>query len=109
MQRVADDIGWPDTELFKEVAPGSRIVGNATRSNVFQGGPKAASVSEHQLMSDAKVFNPALLGKIISGGVGEHTDELCSLSPGEAIDKSWLCSHIRLPNSADDKIVCGCM
>ena len=38
MQKVADHIGWPDIELFKELASGFRIVGNAMRSNVFQVG-----------------------------------------------------------------------
>ena len=64
MQKVADHIGWPDTELFKELALGFRIVGNATQSNVIQLGLKAATLSEQQLMTDVKFLKPALLGKI---------------------------------------------
>ena len=44
-------------------------------------------------MSDAKFLKPALLGKIRPGGVGEHTDELYSVTLGEANDKSWLCGQ----------------
>ena len=85
MQKIAEQIGWPDTELFDEFASGFRIVGNATRSHVFQVGLKAASLSEAQLMSDAKFLKPALLGKIKSGGAGEHAAELYQLTL-----KSWL-------------------
>ena len=90
MQRLADHIGWPDTELFKELAGGFRIVGNATRSNVFQMGRKAATLSEQQLMSDARFLKPALLGKIRSGGGGEHSEELCDLTVAESTEKSWM-------------------
>ena len=84
MRKVADHIGWPDTELFKEFAAGFRIVGDAARGNVFQLGPKAASLSERQLMVDAKFLKPALLGKIRSSGVGERADEVYDLTLSEA-------------------------
>ena len=90
MQKVAEDIGWPDTELFKELALGFRLVGNATKSNVFQQGLKAATISEEQLMRDAKFLKPALLGKIRAGGGGEHAKELYDVTLAEASDKAWL-------------------
>ena len=90
MKKVAEEIGWPDTELFDELATGFRLVGNATRSNVFQQGLKAATLSEEQLMSDAKFLKPALLGKVRSNGGGEHSSELYDITVSEAKDKSWL-------------------
>lgn len=102
MQKVAEHIGWPDTELFKELAAGFRMVGNATQSNVFQMGLKAATMSEHQLMTDAKFLKPALLGKIRSGGVGEHTEELYNLTFAEATEKSWMCGPFK-PSKFDEQ------
>ena len=91
MQKVAKDIGWPDRDLFKELAMGFRLVGNATKSNIFQQGLKAASLSEEQLMRDAKFLKPALLGKIrASGGGGEHAKELYDVTLAEATEKAWL-------------------
>ena len=90
MRKVADEIGWPDTELFNELALGFRLVGNATRSNVFQQGLKAATLSEGQLMRDAKFLKPALLGKIRANGGGEHAQELYDITVSEAKEKSWL-------------------
>lgn len=54
-------------------------------------GLKAASLSEAQLMLDAKFLKHALLGKIRSGGAGEHATELYQLTLAEASEKSWLC------------------
>ena len=64
MRQVAESIGWPDMALFDELATGFRLVGTATKSNICQQGIKAASMSEQQLMRDAKFLKPALLGKI---------------------------------------------
>ena len=47
-------------------------------------------MSEQQLMTDSKFLKPALLGKIRSGGVGEHTEELYDLTLAEATEKSWM-------------------
>ena len=90
MKKVAEEIGWPDTELFSELATGFRLVGNATRSNVFQQGLKAATLSEEQLMRDAKFLKPALLGKIRASGGGEHSSALYDITVAEAKEKSWL-------------------
>ena len=90
MQKVAEDIGWPDRDLFKELAMGFRFVGNATKSNIFQQGLKAASISEEQLMRDAKFLKPALLGKIRANGGGEHAKELYDVTLAEAAEKAWL-------------------
>ena len=90
MQKVAEDIGWPDRDLFKELAMGFRLVGNATKSNIFQQGLKAASLSEEQLMRDAKFLKPALLGKIRASGGGEHAKELYDVTLAEAAEKAWL-------------------
>ena len=90
MERVANSIGWPDTALFQEMAQGFRLVGQATKSNVFQPGIKAASMSEEQLMKDAKFLKPALLGKIRASRGDAHNKELYELTESEAVDKGWL-------------------
>ena len=54
VERVAESINWPDTTLFQEMSQGFQLVGQATKSYVFQSGIKAASMSEEQLMKDAK-------------------------------------------------------
>ena len=90
MERVAKSINWPDTTLFQEMAQGFRLVGQATKSNVFQSGIKAASMSEEQLMKDAKFLKPALLGKIRASRGDAHGKELYELTESEALDKGWL-------------------
>jgi len=90
MERVAKSINWPDTTLFQEMAQGFRLVGQATKSNIFQPGIKAASMSEEQLMKDAKFLKPALLGKIRASRGDAHSKELYELTESEALDKGWL-------------------
>ena len=90
MEKVAKSIGWPDTALFSELAEGFRLVGNATKSNVFQPGIKAASMSETQLMKDAKFLKPALLGKIKANKGDAHSGELYRITLEEAGEKGWL-------------------
>ena len=90
MKRVAEQIEWPDVSLFDEMVSGFRLVGNATKSNVFQSGLKAASISEQQLMSDTKFMKPALLGKIRMGKTSELSNELYTLTVEEASVKGWL-------------------
>lgn len=90
MQRIASDMQWPDTELFKEMAEGFRIVGNATKSNVFKPGLKAATKSEEQLMKDSAFMRPALLGKIRSDKADELNAALFELTASEASEKGWL-------------------
>jgi len=90
MERVAESINWPDASLFKEMSEGFRLVGHATKSNVFQPGIKAASMSEEQLMKDAKFLKPALLGKIRASRGDAHGKELYELTLSEAMDKGWL-------------------
>lgn len=87
MKKVAQQIEWPDSCLFDELSAGFRVVGSATPSNVFQQGLKAATISEEQLMSDARFLKPALLGKIRSGGASEHSRELFDIT---VVEKSWL-------------------
>ena len=90
VRKVAEEIGWPDAELFSELATGFGLVGNSTRSNVFQQGLKAATLSEEQLMGDAKFLKPALLGKIRASVGGEHSSALYDITVAEAKEKSWL-------------------
>ena len=56
----------------------------------FRQGLKAATLSEGQLMRDAKFLKPALLGKIRANGGGEHAQELYDITVSEAKEKSWL-------------------
>eukprot|EP00435_Cladocopium_sp_Y103_P066897 s26_g29.t1 len=90
MEKIAKSIGWPDVELFTERSAGFRLVGTATKSNVFQPGLKAAAMSVEQLMKDAKFLKPALLGKIKANGRNEHGAELFDMTLVEATEKSWL-------------------
>ena len=90
MKRIASSIGWPDLALFDEMLVGFRLVGNATQSNVFQPGIKAAVMSEEQVMKDARFMKPALLGKIRAHGSDDHSLELFETTVLEASEKGWL-------------------
>ena len=90
MRQVAESIGWPDMALFDELAAGFRLVGTATKSNIFQQGIKAASMSEQQLMRDAKFLKPALLGKIKANKGDQYSTELYDMTLLEATEKGWL-------------------
>ena len=50
----------------------------------------AATLSEEQLVGDAKFLKPALLGKIRAGVGGEHSSALYNITVAEAKEKSWL-------------------
>jgi len=50
----------------------------------------AATLSEEQLVGDAKFLKPALLGKIRAGVGGEHSSALYDITVAEAKEKSWL-------------------
>ncbi|CAK9116007.1 unnamed protein product [Durusdinium trenchii] len=90
MKKVAQSMAWPDLAVFDEMSQGFRISGFATKSNIFQTGLKAASMSEEQLMRDTNFMRPALLGKIRSQRDDEFSRELFEMTVEEASNKRWL-------------------
>ena len=54
MERVAKSIDCQIPHCFQAMAKVFRLVGQAPKSNAFQPGIKAASMSEEQLMKDAR-------------------------------------------------------
>lgn len=90
MRQIAEDMAWRDQTVFEEMTTGFRIVGAATTSNLFPMGLTAASISEAELMSDARFLKPALLGKVRSDGETEHGAELRRQTYEEAAEKGWL-------------------
>ena len=90
IRQLAQDIGWPDTEIHKEMLEGFRLVGKGTKSGVFKPEVKAATMTEMDLMEKAKFLRPLILGKIASSKAPEYLTELHNITDNEAGDKGWL-------------------
>ena len=71
LQFLADQVGWPDTEIVTLMQSGFDLVGNAAPSGVLDVELKPAEITADKLLEDRKFMKPALLGKVRSSVVDE--------------------------------------
>ena len=66
LEKLANSIGWPDTNLHRELREGFKLTGYAAPTGVFKTELRPAPFDKQQLMQDAKFIKPLLLGKVTS-------------------------------------------
>ena len=66
LQKLAEDIGWPDTSIHEEMLRGFRLVGKGSVSGVFKPEVKHAVLSEKELVQKAKYIRPMIIGRVIN-------------------------------------------
>ena len=81
---LADQVGWPDTEIVTLMQSGFDLVGNAAPPGVFDVELKPAEITADKLLEDRKFIKPALLGKVRSSVVDEDHKELWAKTCQEA-------------------------
>ena len=67
LQRIAEDLGWPDRTLFDELRDGFVLVGCQPPSGVFDTELKPAISSVEHFSQSMKFMRPALIGKVKAG------------------------------------------
>eukprot|EP00435_Cladocopium_sp_Y103_P052227 s792_g16.t1 len=91
LEKLAASIQWPDTDIHKELREGFKLTGYAKPSGVFKTEVRPAAFGKDQLMQDAKLLKPMLLGKVQSPlNHDEYADELYKITLKEAQEKGWL-------------------
>ena len=87
LEQLADEISWPDRELHREMRNGFKLVGHGSVSKVFKEEVKPATMTEAELMSQAKFLKPLILGKIKNASAPEYCKELNDITRDEAGDR----------------------
>ena len=76
LQRIAEDIDWPDAGLFQQIQEGFELVGNQGPSGVFATELRPAQLTVSQLDDLVKFMKPALLGKVRSADLDDDAQLL---------------------------------
>jgi hypothetical protein len=87
---VAEQMEWPDHQLFKEIAEGFKIAGLQEPSGVFDLEPRPPSFSPESLDDAIKFLRPAILGKVKSASVDEDAQKLWDITCEEALHLNWM-------------------
>ena len=89
LEKLAHDLGWPDTEIFGFIRGGFSLVGNAAPSGVFDIECKPAQLTVEELLQTRRYMRPALLGKTASAKLNDDCVELwektCKESDGRLL------------------------
>ena len=86
LERIAQSIGWTDTNVFAELRQGFDLIGHHKHSGVFAYEPRPPVVTEADFNESAQFLRPALLGKIGSSAGDSHAHELWSKTLEEVAD-----------------------
>ena len=97
LERLAEQISWPDKTIHKELKSGFMLTGYAPPSGIFKPELRPASLEKAQLMADSKYIRPLILSKLAqrdrSGDVPEKErddEKLFEITLTEAHQKHWL-------------------
>ena len=97
LERLAEQISWPDKSIHKELKSGFMLTGYAPPSGIFKPELRPASLDKAQLMADSKYIRPLILSKLAqrdrSGDVPEKErddEKLFEITLTEAHQKHWL-------------------
>ena len=90
LETLANDCQWPDRTLHDQLRQGFRLVGMQEPTGVFAQDIKPRSLSEEELVKQAKFIKPALWGKIKAQTPTENDRELWDTTMAEVRDKKWL-------------------
>ncbi|CAE7293175.1 unnamed protein product [Symbiodinium sp. CCMP2592] len=76
LKRIADDLKWPDDGWFEDTCKGFGLVGWQKPTGVFRKEPRPQERTADEFTKACKYIRPALLGKVLSEGLNEHSSEL---------------------------------
>ena len=86
LSRIAEDLEWPDTDWLADTCRGFSVVGLQKPTGVFKKEPRPQERTAEDFANACKFIRPALLGKVRSGGVNEHSAELWQKTLDEVRD-----------------------
>ena len=90
LAKIANEIGWPDEGLHKEIRQGFRLVGKAPYSGVFKRELKKAPHTEADLRRRSKFLRPAILGRVRAQQPRDTDSALYEITLKEAVEKGWM-------------------
>ena len=89
MRQIAEEINWPDTELFDEMIQGFKLTGNFGACGVFKPQVNIPTLSVEQLNKNTKHLRPTILGRMKLTACDDLQDELLQVTTSEQ-EKGWL-------------------
>ena len=90
LQKISEDLGWPDTDVHKQIQEGFKLVGMQKPTGIFGVDVKPRSLSEEELVKHSRRLKPALWSKIRSSPKSDVDDDLWALTMEEVTTKRWL-------------------
>ena len=90
LQKIAEDLCWPDVDVHKEIQEGFKLVGMQKPTGIFGADVKPRSLSEDELVKYSRHLKPALWSKIRSSWKSDFDDDLWALTMEEVMVKRWL-------------------
>lgn len=90
LEKMAQEINWPDTQLRREIVQGFKLIGRGTATGVFEESIKHATLTEDELMDQCKSLKPMIIGKMLNSPKPEYCDELNQITADETADRAWL-------------------
>ena len=84
LEKLANEGGWADKEIFSLVRSGFSLVGNAPPSGVFDVECKPAELTTEELLQTRRFMRPALVGKTSSAKLDDDSVELWEKTCKEA-------------------------
>ncbi|CAE7251922.1 unnamed protein product [Symbiodinium sp. CCMP2592] len=86
LKRIADDMDWPDKDWLGELLEGFDLVGSQKHTGVFKRELRPQARTKADFLDASKFLRPALLGKVASEGLNEHSQELWDKTLEEVTD-----------------------
>ena len=86
LQKIAEELGWPDADVHKEIREGFKLVGLQKPTGIFGVDVKPRSFSEDELIKHSRHLKPALWSKIRNSPKSDFDDDLWTLTT----TKRWL-------------------
>ncbi|CAE7303252.1 SLC24A2 [Symbiodinium sp. CCMP2592] len=86
LKRIADDMDWPDKDWLSELLEGFDLVGSQKHTGVFRRELRPQARTKADFLGASKFLRPALLGKVASEGLNEHSQELWDKTLEEVTD-----------------------
>ena len=89
MRQVAEEMNWPDVNLFDEMTQGFELTGNFSACGIFKPQVNIPTLSVAQLKQNTKFLRPTILGRMRLTEASELQTELMEVTEMEK-SKGWL-------------------
>ena len=87
LQKISEELGWPDVDVHKEIREGFKLVGLQKPTGIFGVDVKPRSLSEDELIKHSRHLKPALWSKIRNSPKSDFDDDLWTLTMEEVTTK----------------------